>query len=281
MSRSAALPLLIAAALVFLAVLRGDSMGVPRKIPPQWGTSYSQIGPAGASTKQLVRVRLERPQDITVYLEGALQSDAGSFIGPVPVQYRVSIGSGGVAIEQGYVYAPAVGVARHFVADAVDVDVAPAALVAPYSRRVAAMCALGRPIESQRVGDMAFQTVAPGVFSPPANGWSVAPASVGWTTVGNGVFSWFRVPTYATQVMMQVGEFVGGAVATDMLVREEDFSGDFGPFQPPNPNPTGIQRTVADYAAWQSIAPQTAYLRMRCNVAGGSARVLVSWLRVM
>lgn len=256
-------------------------MGVQRKIPPQWGTSFQQAGPAGTTTKQLVRVRLDRPQDITVYLAGAMQSDANSFIGPVPTQYRVSIGSGGVALEQGYLYAPAVGVARHFVADAIDVDVTPPALVAPFTRSVAALCALGRPIDSHRVGDMAFVTVAPGVFNPPPNGWTVTPQSIGWTGVNNATFSWFRVPTYATSVMIQAGEFAGGATATDILVREEDFSGDFGPFQPPNPSPTGVQRTVADYATWQSIAPQTAYLRVRSNVVGGTARLLVSWLRVM
>ena len=248
------------------------------QLPTQWGRSASSG--AGSAVVQLVRLRLAKPQDVTLYLEGQLYNDGG-WIGPAPATYRISIGGGGVALEQGDVFVPAVGVARHYVTDAIDVDVQLAATTAAGTRRVSALAALGRPVTTYRVGDYIFATVAPGVVTPPPNSWTKTPTFSGWTGVNNATFAFFRVPTYATRVRIAVGEFGGGATAADIQVREVDWTGDTGTFQPPNPNPTAIQAVVTDYADFRPLAPQTAYLRFRCGVVGGTARVMLTFERSM
>jgi hypothetical protein len=255
-------------------LLKGNSdMGVERNVPPQWGRSISSVG---ATQAQLVRLRLPKPTDVTLYLEGQTYNDGG-FVGPAPANYRVSIGGGGVSLEQGDVFVPAVGVARHYVTDTLEVNVDLAA-TGLGGRRVAAAAAIGRPFQTLRVGDYIFATVAPLVV-PPSNSWTKPPTFSGWTGVNNATFAFFRVPTFATRARIAVGEFAGGATAADIQVREVDWTGDTYPFQPPNPNPTAIQRVVTDYADFQPLAPQTVYLRLRCGIVGGTARVMLTFER--
>jgi hypothetical protein len=273
---------LMAAAVFVLATFRGN---MATKIPPQWGSSVLQPLPApGAGTspgteKRLVHLRFDRAQDITVYLQGALMSDGGNYTAPATAQYRVSVGSGGVAIEQGNTLVPAVGVARHFVTDAVDVEVRLSAF-AGASRMLAATAAFGRPVVSYRIADMIAQNLTAQLPGP--NAWSVPPTLNGWTGVNDTTYTWFRVPTYATRARMQVAALSGGATAANFTVTELDWSADFYPIQQPNPSPTGpTGRTAQDFADWQFIAPQATYLRVRCGTAGGSGKLLVEFERVL
>lgn len=248
----------------------------------QWGSSLQQLAPnTGATSKRLVSMRFDSPKDVVLYMEGQAINDGGTFSGPTTARYLVSVGAGGVSLEQGVTVVPAVGAARHYVTDSIDVDVQLAAIGGGWSRRVAAGIALGRPSVSYRVGDLAFSTVAPGTTVPPANAWNRDPSLSGWSTVGNSAFAWIRVPSYATRVRMQIGEFSAGVAAADIQVREVNWAGDFYAIAAPDPSPTGIQLTAADYLSdWQMLAPQTVYLRMRCGIVGGTARVLVMFERI-
>ena len=259
-----------------------------QNLPPQWGRSFRQQAPNMAATlQQLVRAKLATPRDFTVYLRGQDSNVVigGGFDGAAQIatNYRVSIGAGGVALEQGNVYAPAVGVARHYVSEVVDVDVE---LLTPtssaiLSRGVSAVATLGRPTVSYRLGSALITSNVTAL--PPTSAINAASRSnvfEGWVSNAavNNTYLWFAVPAFTTRARLHWGGLVG-ATAADIAVQQTNWAGNTVTEGPPSPSPIAPAQIATDFADWQELAPQTTFIRV--NFAVGSGRVAVSFERML
>lgn len=108
---------------------------------PQWGSSTAA---AISTAKQLARVDLAEPRDLTVYLYGWNTPDGSNNTAGF---YNVTIGAGGVATVLPRVVTPARGRALHFVSRALQVDADPPGFALPAGTLAKAHVGLGRPTE--------------------------------------------------------------------------------------------------------------------------------------
>jgi len=117
-------------------------MGVPRKIPPNYGRSVPyRVGPS----TQLARVESpDGPRDFTIYLYPWIGTDTGGAAVNVNTTYTVTHASGGIANVRA-VDVSAVGRVLHVVASVVQVDTPGSALGATADARVQARIGMGRP----------------------------------------------------------------------------------------------------------------------------------------
>lgn len=223
-----------------------------RQVAPQWGRSAVATPPNGPVAQQLVRLELPHAQDVAVAFQG--RRDSTSYL---PAQYRVTVGAGGIALFDGQLYVPAVGMVQHFVADHVDViGMLPASGIAGDPKRIGACVALAQTRENQQIGGLVTRIPVPGsVGLDLAN---IEPTSWGWTRIETANNALFRVPLWATSLQIAAKGIVA-TLPAEMVVREVSSTG-------------GVlvaTRTVADYASGQPLDPQTWFIEVDCTAAAG------------
>jgi hypothetical protein len=206
---------------------------------PQWGKSFNLKAPFGDQTSQVVRLKFDAPRDITAYLEG--QSSVPNNWAK-RMEYRVSVGLGGIAVFDGKIVTPAVGCARHWVADTLNID----ALVAAYPTndgsqvRTAAAAGYGTPFLSYEAAG--YCGVYPGGATNPAHaipGITTEPTYYGFVHVTDAGL--FRVPMFGTRMKVTTTQLVTADmrvqyVTAPGLLLEELPLGAFDEFQPIDPN---------------------------------------------
>jgi hypothetical protein len=227
---------------------------------PQWGRSLTLKAPFGDQTTQSVRLHFKEPRDVTAYLEG--QSSVQNSWAK-RMSYRVSVGLGGISVVEGTIVTPAVGCARHWVADTIQID----ALVSAYAVsdgsvvRTAAGAGYGTPYVSYEAGGFCG-TLPDSVSQVYATIPSIntEPSYYGFVHVSGN--SLFRVPAFGARARITTVQ----DVTTDMRVQfvtgpgqilEELPASAFADFQPIDPN------------AWWIVVRNTA-------VVGGAFDVMVT-----
>jgi hypothetical protein len=263
-------------------LLQPLAAALQRSVPPQWGRSFTvpNLG-QGEQAAQLVRITLDRPQDVVLYLDGLYQS-GGGYAGRVATHYTIAVGCGGISLLNEELWVPAVGKALHYTADHVEV----VARVNGQSGvsgagelvRVAAAAALGRPSVSYRTGDFIFSLVNPGLLIPPNNALTKSPAVIGWFSVNQTTFSFVRVPPFATRMRVQPQLNAGNANA-DVSVRMVDAWGDQLPTGLPLQHPTAPTTDLNDWTDFHELTPNAMYIAFYSSVGGvaGVGKVLVEF----
>ena len=218
----------------------------------QWGRSF--VSTNSNVENQLVRVRLPQPRDVTLYLQPLRDVATGLPVSAVAT-YKITIGSGGIALVNTWIPAPQVGVARHFVSDAVDVT---AIVTGSSTRSIAANLALGTPYDAIEAGPNVDDNPS-GVAIPVAKMQEYLtkrPSGFSWKQVDPGTDPLFRIPPFATHVQIRV-RANNGAAASEMLVFHITPTGGYS-----------INSTfVGDYATPQPLNPDGVLLALRCTNA--------------
>jgi hypothetical protein len=225
---------------------------------PNWGKSFSSQG--SNAENQLVRVVLSRSHDITLYLQPLREADG---IPVVTVDYHVSIGSGGIAVVNSWIPAPVFGVARHFVADTIEVSVVTPGAAPAAPRIVAANAAIGRPSDALEPGGrVGLITAVTPTRAEMASYLTKRPDTHSWVRVDPGagaVRVLIRVPMFATHMQIQVANNTGVAAA-EQVVNKVAPSGGIS-VQP---------QVVGDYATMQPVPPDSALIQLRNTNAGAA-----------
>lgn len=128
------------------------------KRPIQWGTSALA---AIAVSKQLVRIDLPEPRDVTVYLHGWFSPDGKNGVSGF---YSITAGAGGVANIERRITVPVRGCVIHYVTQTLQVDSEPPGFPVTPDLVSKAHAGFGRP--SERVINSAI-TAGAGNFSQP------------------------------------------------------------------------------------------------------------------
>lgn len=227
---------------------------------PQWGRAAVSSPPNGVIEQQLVRLQLPHAQDVAIAFQG-MRGAAEA----LPAGYRVTVGSGGIALYDGQLYVPAVGLTQHYFADTVTViGTMPAIGIVSNPRRIAACAGLGVTRQGSQVGGFVSSIATPG--NVPNGLGTVEPSAWGWRLVATGNNALFRVPLWATSLAIQT-KAISGAVAAEMQVREVSFTG-------------GVligTRTVSDFATPQALDPSTWFIEVDCTAAAGQFYALLSF----
>lgn len=225
--------------------------------PSQWGRSVTLPIPVGTQRSQIARVHLPRPCDLSVYLSGQyVQSGTSAQQSATWLTYRVTVGSGGVALFNGQLPAAAAGTVRHFVADSIEVNAEVRAQPTPAGNtvRVFGCVAIGRPSVVHEPGAL-LQTTAGPITS--AMMWLEPVQNVGWVSLAGGN-KLFRVPPWATKVQVQVS----GVAANTVTVQELSSGGT-----------VQVSRTADNYALFQPFDAQAWFI----YVTGAAGDVLVTF----
>lgn len=173
-----------------------------------WGQQYNRIMLPGASmTWQMVRLRLDMPTDLTLYLQGT-QTDGAL----LPGAFTVAAAAGGTSLINRAVIAPAVGVALHYVTDQVQVDglFTPQGLEALGTSvkqvRGSAAVGIGRPVLQYEHGQvLANATFNAGteLWTLPSNDpWGAPPGAGNWNGIASGKM--MRVPPFAVRYSVAI-----------------------------------------------------------------------------
>ena len=162
-----------------------------------------------------MRVQLPQSRDLTLFLQP--MRDAGNGLPIVPVDYRVSVGTGGVAVVSAWVPAGCVGAVRHYVADTLEVSVITPGAAPATPRIVAANAALGRPtVVFEPGGHVGSYTVGIAATAMP-NLLTSRPDTHSYVRVDPSPKQLFRIPAFATHMQLRVRANTGVADA-DMQV---------------------------------------------------------------
>lgn len=223
-------------------------MGVQSK--SNWGRSF--VSANSEVENQLVRVRLPQPRDLTLYLQPLRQADTGLPTSAV-VTYRVTIGSGGIALVNAWIPTPQVGLARHFVADAIDVT----AVVPGVNRRsVAANVAIGTPYEAvEPAAYMGFEPIGAVLTARLPEFLTARGQSFTWRQIDPGNDYFFRIPPFATHFQIRT-RLNNGAAAGEMQVFSVGPTGGVGA--------VGL---VSDFSLVTPLEPNAVMLSLRCTNA--------------
>lgn len=122
---------------------------------PMWGSTCAADVSA---SKQLARVELEEPRDVTVYLYGWNTPDSSNNTAGF---YDISIGAGGTAFKLERVAAAARGRVLHFVTANLVVDAVPPGFSLPARTMAKAHIGLGRPTESTFQNGLGSNSIIP------------------------------------------------------------------------------------------------------------------------
>lgn len=241
-----------------------QSHGLP---PSNWGKSFTS--PNVNTENQLVRVTLPQSRDLTLYLQPA--RDASNGLPEVSiVDYKVSIGTGGVAVVQTFIPCPVFGVVRHFTADVIEVSVLTPSASPGHPTLVAANVALGRPSDVIEAGS---QVGLKGVASPTpaqmASFLTIRPTAHGWITVSPGTAfqPLIRVPQFATHMQVEIYNPLAVADADMQLWGITPTGGE-----------SVVHQLVSAYAQPLPLPPQFALFNFRNNDAANSYQILVNFL---
>lgn len=247
--------------------LRAAAAGVGKRqsanLPPSnWGKSFTSR--SSDVENQLVRVQLPRSADLTLYLQPMMQDG----LPVVPVDYHVTIGTGGIAVADQWVPCPVFGAVRHYVADVLEVSViTPGASVAP--RIVAANAGLGRPNDALETGSqVGFKGASSPTAAEMAKYLSIRPIAHGWITVapGTGFQPLIRVPRFATTMQVEVYNPLAVADADMQLWGIT-----------PNGGESVVHQLVSAYALPQPLPPDFSLFNFRNNDAANSYSILVTF----
>jgi hypothetical protein len=232
----------------------------PNPSVTNWGRNV-RATTASTQEHQLVRLKLSRPTDVSLYLKGLEDNQAAH-----PMTYQVTVGSGGVPLYNGALQVPAVGACRHYVADTIDVTATiPGAAVSPTNpRSVGAVASLGSPTPTVEYGGLA-QTIA-SVHGPLApNSKNAVGYSWGWTLIAAAAPAIFRVPPWATGVNIKVR---GATAAADGRVIERSASGGF---------PATGDDSIALYGNTQPLSPDAWFIEISNSNVGVGFFALVTF----
>jgi hypothetical protein len=248
---------------------------------PQYGRSFTIPNGGPEQRQQLVRVQADRPQDMTIYLEGLYQL-AGGFPGLIATHYAVTIGCGGIALVNEDMWIPAVGKAIHYTTDRVEVvgiingnsGVADAGTI-----RIAAATSPGRPSTSYRLGDWIYSLPAGSpTLLPPNNALTKTPFLIGWGRINNAGYQFTRVPQWATRMRVQA-QLDPGFTLADVQVFQVDAYGDTLPLALPLQHPTAPVTTLSDWTDFQELTPNALYIGFKATAGDvlGVGKVLVQF----
>jgi hypothetical protein len=210
-------------------------------VKPNWGKSFVSGSPSAQN--QLVRVQLPHSRDFTLYLQPMRNTNGTP---AAVVNYHVTVGTGGIALVSSFVPVPLVGVARHYVADTLEVSVITPGGAPTTPRIVAANAALGRPSEVFEPGGRVGTSATLGVPIASMPGLLTnRPDENSWTRVDPGTNQIIRIPPFATHLEIRT-RANNGAAASEMQVYGVGATGGF----------TINNTLVGDYAVPRPLDPE-------------------------
>lgn len=219
--------------------------------PSNWGKSFTTPNPSAEN--QLVRVALPQSRDLTLFLQPARDSTNG--LPERIIDYRVTVGTGGIAVTQSWIPCPVYGVVRHFVADLLEVTViAPSASVG-HPTLVAANAALGRPSDVIEAGSqVGFKSNVSPTPAEMAAFVTKRPTAHGWINVGPGTAfqPLIRIPAYATKMRVEVYNPSGVADANMVTYAIGANGGSFA-----------VEQPLSVFATPQPLAPDAVLMAFR------------------
>lgn len=233
--------------------------------PSNWGKSFTSQ--SANAENQLVRVRLPHSADLTLFLQ-PLREQSG-LPAAATIDYRVTVGTGGIAVVQSWIPCPVFGLVRHFVADTLEVTAITPGAAPATPRSVAANAALGRPSAISETGS---QVGNKGAASPTAAEMATylttRPIAHSWITVppGTAAQPLIRVPPFATHMQVEVYNPLAVADADMQLWGITPSGGE-----------SVVHQLVSAYALGQPLPPDFALFNFRNNDAANSYRVLVTF----
>ena len=245
--------------------LKHTRVRAPAKV--NWGRSVVSTSPGAEN--QLVRVALPRSEDLTLYLQPAREKNGLPSTGRL-VSYRVTIGTGGIAVTQTWIPCPQFGVVRHFVADLLEVTVTtPIGASAAFPLSLSANSAIGRPSALMEAGSqVGSKNNNSPTLAEMASYLTKAPTANGWIGVspGTGFQPLIRIPTFATRMEVEIYNPSGVADADMQLWGIT-----------PNGSESVIHQLVSTYADPQPIGPEFCLFNFRNNDAANTYFVLVNF----